>query len=112
LEIEIARQLAVYEQSSDAGFMRSTFDGATYVGEQPMPSGLLPWGGDQSGGLALWETTNADPHQWGMYIDDGSDVTRFAESMTAFLLAGLSGRSTPMLWSEWQPPVRYVAWPL
>lgn len=112
LENEMGRQSDVHRQSTEGAFVRPTFDGQVYTGMQPMPAGLIPWGGDQSGGLAMWDTTNADPDGWSVYVDDGSDVTRFKESMTAFLLAGLSDRSRPMVWPEWRPPVRYVAWPL
>ena len=112
-ERELARQREVEALFAREGWTVTMFDEqSSYLGEQPMPRGLIPWGGDQDGRGALWETTDPDPELWTIYIFDGHGAVRFPESLTTFILKSLRGRSAPMFSRGWRPPVSYVTWPL
>jgi hypothetical protein len=71
LESEIARERLVYRQTTEQGFLERIFDERhAYLGYEPRPAGLIPWGGDQSGGTAFWETPDSDPDRWTMARPD------------------------------------------
>jgi hypothetical protein len=111
LESEIERERAVYRQAHDQGFLDRHFnERGAYLGDSPRPMGLIPWGGDQSGGTAYWDTSERNPEHWTMYIDNGSEVTRYRENMVTFIVTALQGRPTPLFWPEWRCPARYVRW--
>lgn len=111
MESEIERERSVYHQGHDQGFLdRHVDERGDYLGGLPRPPGLIPWGGDQSGGTAYWDTTDRNPERWTMYIDNGSEVTRYRENMVTFIVTALRGRPTPLFWPEWRCPARYLPW--
>ena len=111
LESEIARERLAHRQAVEHGFLERIIDDhQAYVGNEPRPAGLIPWGGDQSGGTAFWETTDPDPDRWTMYISTGSEVIRYRETMTTFMVNALRGRDTPLFWPDWRCPARYSRW--
>jgi hypothetical protein len=111
LERQLNRQHETYTLFVTKGYTVSMLDDTGYLGEEQMPAGLCPWGVDQSGTTALWETTDPDPDRWTMYIFDGHEATRFQQGMSTFIEVSLRGRDTPMFSIEWLRPVKYRAWP-
>jgi hypothetical protein len=111
LESEIERERDVFQQSREAGYTERLFDAnRQYLGQEPRPAGLIPWGGDQSGGTAYWETTHPGPERWTVYIATDTEVIRYEENMSTLIVNALRGRETPLFWPEWRCPVRYVPW--
>jgi len=75
------------------------------------PEGLIPWATNEERGMCLWETDNADPDAWTVYVRLDDDVHRFPENMTTFLVKVLTGQHVSTVFGgpthRFRPPVTF-----